>query len=101
MRFASPRACRRALCSLVSWSTLTLALLLGASVVLVLLAPVARDVAHSLRTLYRAERPSSAFADPAPQPAAGIAAHPWAAFGLESPDDVSDDSQDIEVRRVR
>ena len=103
MRSSILRSCRKALCSFLSWGTLTLVFLLGGSVVFVLLQPVARDIAWSLngpdREEIRTARTTSAGMTPLFTPS--IPATAWHSVWMEPPPQTDDGSRDVDVTRVR
>ena len=103
MRSSPLRSCRKALCTLLGWGTLTLVILLGSSVVFVLLLPVARDMAWSLKASYRGEIRTvcteSAGMPPLLPPS--IPATPWHPLGMEPLHTDDDGSRDVDVTRVR
>lgn len=98
MRFIRLAWYRKALCSLLSWGSLTCVLLLGASVVYVLLLPVARDIALRGNAPDRGEiRTGSTELLPHLPP--GIPANASPSFWIEPSPDES--SRDVDVARVR
>ena len=103
MRSSPFRSCRKALCSLLSWGTLTLVILLGGSVVFVLLQPVARDIASSLKASDREEirTARTASATMPSQLTPSIPATVWHSLSMETPPHADDGSRDIDVSRVR